>query len=87
MHSSLVNLISKLLKEKNFNLIEDILYELDIEGSGNAISEYIDILSICNKYRLCLRNFDSFLGRIKNQLSKYRDTSEIDFVLAKYYKG
>jgi hypothetical protein len=78
MYTNLIKVLVSLSQSWNYDAVRAILYHLDIEGSANALDEFIYIAKLFkNNPHVDIPKFEQ---RIKNQMLKYRSELEIDEV-------
>jgi hypothetical protein len=72
MSFRLEKLITKLIRIKEYKIIDDILDYIDIENSGNYFTDLVDIVCICKKEQNNLESFYWFKKRLIDKIYEQR---------------
>lgn len=84
MYTNLIKVIENLLNFHQYETVDNILKYLDIEASGNALTEFIDILTTCKPEKQELEEYNNFQQRLKSKMVNERGEQATMFTLSRY---
>lgn len=76
----LEKLITKLLKEEEYKIVDGILDYLDIEGTSNYFTDLVDIAILCNKYDQKLQGLYWYKNRLSDKIYEQRGEEGKDLI-------
>jgi hypothetical protein len=72
MSFRLEKLVTVLLQSKEYEVVDKILDNLDVESSGNVFTDLVDLVQICNKEYQNLQSLGWFKKRLVNKIYEQR---------------
>lgn len=72
MPNRLEEVIERLLKAREFEVVDGILDYIDVEHSYNCFTDLVDIACICKKWSQNLNNFYWFKQELVNKIYEQR---------------
>lgn len=84
MYTNLIRLIENLLNCHQFETVDQILFFIDIEHSGNAFTEYVDVMVTCLPFKDELTELSQYKQRLKSKMINERGEEAVNATLSRY---